>query len=469
MLDDSLYNGWIPLNRREKLSFGRIMAIASGNMISRLQMNIAFLYFAPLCNEVGLESYINLLILTQAIIEFFLTPFIGAISDALMSKFGRRRIFIIIGTILSTISILLLIFNHPFSRIYQEVSLARKTTLIISIELIFISVTLIQNQARSLSSDLTPPIQQTLMSHACQFFIAFAPIIPNIINGLQIQISFISTISLFLIINSIMSIISLIACCVAGKEEPLHEKPPTFNPFKQMYNAFKKMSKPFKRVILPYMFSNAALLQFNYKFTDFVGSYIFQTENNRQSGEIDSQLYYDGFCFAILCMAVNNGCQLLYSFVNWKIVEKVGMKWSMFVGNLLLTIALVLVFWIDFKYAYFLIAGLIGICQVIVLAVPNALVSIVVSSEDLGINLGLLNSFAVIGQQVSNLAFAALIGFSVSKKKPMYLIGFSSVFGLVAALISLFMVEPTPADTGEYNYLDEDDASLYNEKFTMVD
>lgn len=177
--------------------------------------------------------------------------------------------------------------------------------------------------------------------------------------------------------------------------------------------------------------------------------------------------YKSGVTFGILCMAVNNGFQLLFSVLSWAITDHSKMKWSMFAANLILFCMLILVFWIRMKYVYFLIVGLIGFAQVVVFSVPSSIVSIVVPYEELGINFGLLNSFAVIGQLISNLPFAALIAFSVSEKKSTYLIGFSSIFALIAALLSLFVVQPSIADTENYNYLDEDSDNYV--KFSVLD
>lgn len=466
MIYDERYYDWIPLNKRDKLSLGHLMAVASANLIPRLLMNIAFSYFHPLCLTIGIDSISNLLLLFGSIIDFFFTPFFGSISDGVMLKLGRRRIFIIIGTIIALISLSLLIFCQTFGSLYKEEFLAKKVILILSIELLFASITLIQSPARALCSDITPHNQQNLMSHVCQFFIGFAPILPNILYGINVHLSKITPAELFLIINVIMSIIALIVSCIAGREEPLHEKPSTVNPFRHMANAFKEMPKPLYRILLPYLFANAALFQFLYKFTEFMGSYIFQTEYSLEKGQLDYKLFSDGICFGMLCMAVNNGCQLIYSFINYIIVKKFGIKWTFLVGNAILSIMLLLFILFRQKYAYMLIAGIIGICQVIVNAIPTAIASIVIHTEDLGINLGVLNSIGLIGQQISNLAYAALISVSVSKHRPKYLIGFSSVFGLIATLLSLFVIEPTPVETD--NYSEINDEAGYN-GFSMID
>lgn len=52
-----------------------------------------------------------MLLLSGSLIEFFLAPILGSLSDGLTLSFGRRRIFIIIGSVVALVSLLLLYFS----------------------------------------------------------------------------------------------------------------------------------------------------------------------------------------------------------------------------------------------------------------------------------------------------------------------------------------------------------------------
>ena len=111
MIEDQLYDDWVPLNRRDKLSFGLILAIASGNLIAGLMYNIIFALLSPIREALELpQLYETMLLLSGSLIGFFLAPLLGVLSDGLMLKFGRRRIFIIVGSIFASIALLLLSF-----------------------------------------------------------------------------------------------------------------------------------------------------------------------------------------------------------------------------------------------------------------------------------------------------------------------------------------------------------------------
>ncbi|KAK8840963.1 hypothetical protein M9Y10_027797 [Tritrichomonas musculus] len=455
MIEDSLYDDWVPLCKRDKLSFGRIMAIASGNLIPGLMYNIIFALLSPTRQLLGLPPIAELmLLLAGSLIGFFLAPLLGVLSDGLMFKYGRRRIFIVIGTIVAVASLLLLSF---YDKIGSTVS-QKKIIFIFSIILAFLSVNVIQSPARVLCSDVTPPNQQNQMSNICQVFGGIAPIVSNLLGGLKLKAFGLKETEFLLVICVSVAVLAMIVVCIAAREEPLRVKPPKVNPFKQTFRAFKKIPRPFSRVILPFLFANMAIYQFQIKFTDFMGRDIYEHRVMYSDEDTKKAIYENGVKRGMLCMTVNGAAQLIYSFINSKIVDSLGMKWTMVIGNSLMTVCLLIFIWVRQEYAFFAIVGLLGISQVIFTAIPYAIVSLVIPTEELGNNLGILNCFCVIGQQISNFGLGYFVDgvfgkdiYTLSTKK----IGFSAVFGALTVLASFWIVQPSLAETGNYNQIDE--------------
>lgn len=162
--------------------------------------------------------------------------------------------------------------------------------------------------------------------------------------------------------------------------------------------------------------------------------------------------YYEGIKYSMLCLAVYNGIQLIYSFVNSKVCDWIGMKWTMIIGNIIMTVCLLCFQFVDLPYVYFVIIGFLGFSQVIFNAIPLAIVSLVVPTEELGNNFGILNCFCVIGQQFANFGLGLLVD-DVFKNDPFAVrmkISLSSVFGLLAVISSFWIIQPTISDTGNY-------------------
>lgn len=106
-MEDKLYDEWVPLSKREKLSYGRIFAIACCNLIQGLSYNIINITVKPFLSELGFKGIAeNMMLLIGSVVGFFMVPLLGVFSDGLMLKFGRRRIFVIIGTFLIVFGIL---------------------------------------------------------------------------------------------------------------------------------------------------------------------------------------------------------------------------------------------------------------------------------------------------------------------------------------------------------------------------
>lgn len=269
----------------------------------------------------------------------------------------------------------------------------------------------------------------------------------NLMGGFPPDIPHLSKEKFLLIITSVFSFVAMIISCIAAREEPLRVRPPKVNPFSQIYNAFKKIPRAFKRVILPFLFANVAIFQFAVLFTDFMGEFFVNNGKNEDKG----------MSFGMLSMAVNNVVQLVYSFVNNKVCELTGFKWAMVIGNVILAVCLFLFKYVkDNEYYFFPLYGCIGLSQVIFTTIPYTIVSLVIPSDELGNNFGILNCFCVFGQQISNWGLGLLIdkfGKSDFRRKKIY---YSSIFGVLAAFSSLWILQPSLVESGNYNQIPDE-------------
>lgn len=130
------------------------------------------------------------------------------------------------------------------------------------------------------------------------------------------------------------------------------------------------------------------------------------------------------------------------------------MRWTMMVGSFFLALSLFLFLFVNDKYFCLVFAGLIGISQVAFNTIPYAIVALVIPTEELGINFGLLNAFAILGEQISNWGVGALVNESSLQNNESKKIAISSIFGLLAAISSWFIIEPSIY--GEYNQITDE-------------
>ena len=265
---------WIPLSKRDHLSFIHICGIAASTLAANLLWAIIFTLFEPLATKVSLKTWIRTLLLFYgSFIGFVLNPIIGVYSDGIMFRWGRRRIFILVGSFILIIGLLLMIFCREIGswllpKQEDGNNDAQKGLLIISFMIILTAGNIIQNPARTLCSDVTPAKQQILMSNICLVYSGIGGVLTNLVGGLKLyQYTKLDQEPFILVVCLSISVVAMAITIIVTPEEPLREKPPTVNPFKQIVHALKKMPKAFVRVILPFFFGNVANYQFGIQFS----------------------------------------------------------------------------------------------------------------------------------------------------------------------------------------------------------
>lgn len=453
MIETEANNVWVPLNKREKLSMSRICAVASCNLIPGLLWNVISAIFEPYVKSLGISITIKTILLFYAsFIGFVLQPILGVISDGLTFKYGRRRIFVITGSILVVIALLLMMYCSEIGTFLKPSHPQPYRTIIFITSHVIASTAgnIVQSPARVLCSDVTPLTQQTLMSNICQVYFGFSSIFANLLGGFEVYKYTSLKQEQFLLVTCLsFALLAMIISVISAVEEPLMVKPPKVNPFKKIWQAFKTMPRPFVRIVAPYCLSFVAIYQYGLAFTDFMGSEIMHGKNTEDASSEMKNLYQKGVSWAMMCNSVNSLCILIYGFLNSKVCDLIGMKWSMVIGDFLISVSLLFFLFVKNKYVYLGVAGFIGLGTVVFMAIPSAIVSIIIPTEELGNNLGILNCFCVIGQQLSNFIIGSGVGRIVhnsSGKK----IGYSAVFGFLATIASFWVVQPSIVEAGQY-------------------
>lgn len=459
MIIEEINDEWIPLNKRDKLSIYLIFAIASVNLVPGLLFNIILTLLEPYVIKLDIQATVSTFILFgYSFTGFIVAPIIGVISDHLTFKYGRCRIFIIIGTILVAISLLHIMYCVELGELIDPKNPLKNAKIIfaISITISFISTNVIQSPAKVLCSDVTPQSQQDLMNNICQGMSGVSPLLSNLFGAFHIyKFSNLDQEKFLLITSLAIAIVAMLISVISANEEPLKIKKEKINPFKQIYKASKVMPRPFILSIPSYLLSNIASYQYQVTFSNFMGNEIFNGSNVNNADQKLIEKYQKGVSFSMMCNLMNNSVQLVYGFLNAKICQSIGMRWTMFIGNLSMGVGLLMFFFVSNKFAYFAFASLIGLGNVIYGGIPSIIVSIVVPPEELGNNLGILNCFCVIGQQLSNFGIGMALD-NIIENSSRTKIGYSSIFAFLAAIASLPMTQPTLAERGMYGKITEE-------------
>ena len=443
---------WVPLHLRDHLSYIHIIAIACGNLSPNLCWCVIPLLFEPISIRLKISNLVQTILLFYgSFAGFAICPILGVYSDNLMFKWGRRRIFMVIGQVFIILSLLLMCFCEEIGEFLKKDNPLPLQQALFIISYVFgVSAGNVSNEpARTICSDVTPLCQQNLMSNLCSAFASIGGILVNLFGGFNVNEYFkLNNEKFALIVSSIIGTASTIVTCIVATEEPLKTKPPRVNPFKEIWNALKNMPRPFMRTILSFYLAQVAYFQFSFGFSHFMGKDVFKGDNT--SGDSDmNEKYEKGLSWAMMCGAVRYGAQVIWGFVNTYISEWIGFKITSFISYLVMGICLFLFFFVDNQYAYLPIVFFIGIGYGTALSIPYAIVSMCTPIGDFGANLGIMFMIMVIGEQTSNLGIGS--GLSLLwDGDPKYNIGASGVIGLLSAIAALWVVQPSINEESGY-------------------
>lgn len=438
---------WVPLHLRDKLSFVHILGIAAANLAPSILWMITPTFFEPISLKLHVSQiWQTILLFFGSFSGFAVCPIVGIYSDNSTFRWGRRRIYIVVALVLMILGLVMMTYCVEIGKLLmpKNPNTLQQILFGFSYEFVVTAGNILQTPARSLCTDVTPLHQQNLMANICSVFGGLGGVIVNIIGGLKLeQYTSLNQEQFVLIVAGVLCSVVIIITVIVTPEEPLLTKPPKVRPFKQLFNSFKVMPKAMIHCLPSITLATVAYFQFSFQFNNFMGKDIFHGDNSDPSQEEKVKLYNDGVSWSMFCGAVRYGAQFLYGFACTRISEIIGFKWASFFGYILMAIGLFLFFFVNNRYFYLFITIFLGIGYGTCMSIPYAIASIsaTISKQDIGVYFGILIVFTVIGEQISNLGIGSGLGL-IWPDNPRYMIGISSIFGIIAALSSLWIIEP---------------------------
>jgi solute carrier family 45 protein 1/2/4 len=430
---------WIPLNQRERISILHIVAICSSMLAFQIAYSVEFALGTPIMKSIGIKQSITAIIwLVGPLAGFTVQPIVGFYSDSTHAKLGRRRPFIIAGTVGIFIG-----FGILFGIMIMDEKGSKGLKIplfIFGLLLTNVAINFVQGPSRALLGDVIPQTQQVLANTIGSLMLGIAAVVTNLIGGIDlgkyIHSSVIDTQKLIMMIGSALCLIGAIVTCVVTHEEPFTDDEPRRNPFSEICAAFKEIPRPVLRISIVYLLSWMAYMPFQIEVTDFFGSDIFKGDDVEQDDK-----YKDGVNFGMLVIAVSNVLVIFYSLVQGRVLECLGMKMAYCLSQIIEMICLLLVFFVKNKYALLVIFAPLGISCQIFNSIPFAVVGLAVPQQQMGMFMWLLNSWAVIGQQIANFALGSgVAAWSGNWKAP--IIGGGCVCAAAAAVACFFITVP---------------------------
>ncbi|KAK8876336.1 hypothetical protein M9Y10_006534 [Tritrichomonas musculus] len=453
---------WIPLAKRDKISIGRMLAMAAGSFFNSINWNLIFQLSTPIMNKIGIVGTPNQCVfLAGIVIVFFAQPIFSAYSDQCTFKWGRRRIYICVSGSLCVVGMLIVAFADKIGEFIGGKKNAKGATtgvFIIFILFWYAGAAVYGGPMRAIVSDNCPDAQQVWMSNIYAIIGTVTGITTSLLGTFEVYkyIGFPDNETFLLVFGIVLGAVFIIVTCVATPEEPLLEKPPDAkNPIVELIQTVKSIPKPALIADIFFVMNSAMNYEKGCYESDFYAGYLYGGDNGGTKEQKDT--YQKGVSFFFTVNLVNSIVCFCYNWVNTFVVNKLGFKVTLFVMSILFSTGLVLQMFIKNKYICMIIWILLfGIPGAANGSVPGAIVSLSVPSSTLGSHLAILNSFNVIGQIFANVVVGLALG-NLWDFQPRFMIGSGIAGGVAAIIMSWFIIVPSREIENSEN--DDDESS----------
>ena len=231
---------WVPYHDRDRLSIPHLLAISANQLASSMIWTPVGLLLNPMCQKFYLNNVVTtLIILIGPVAGLIAPPLASVYSDRCTLKWGRRRIFMVVGEVLAFIGLMLMAFC-------DKMGSANIFGLVAGQTIVSFGGNIFGSPGRTLCSDLAQDSQQVLVGNLCQVQGAIGNILSNLMGTLKLyEKAGMQNAQFTLLISCIVGFFALVISILASHEEPLTEPPPPGkNPFSLIFESFKLLDMP---------------------------------------------------------------------------------------------------------------------------------------------------------------------------------------------------------------------------------
>ena len=456
---------WVPLAKREKLSVLHIIGICASMLGFQTVYSVLFALAYPMMDKLNIDQFWrSFIMMAGPVCGLIVQPLVGFYSDGTHAKMGRRRPFIIVGTIGVLAGLILLYFCTELGNAVSKTSGNTWGIVfyVVAIILCFFFINFMQGPSRTIIGDVVPKSQQVIANSVASILVGVAQVLNNFVGGFNVYkyTVFEENYQFVIVIGCILIVVSVLITLLCAKEEQFVENNTRENPFVEIFHAFKKMPKSVTRIAWVLFCSWLGYYMFNCVCTDYFGNDLYRNQG------LD---YDDGSAFGMICMGVSNVLVMIFGPFQDALINKIGLRWSYAMSQIIEAVCLIPIFFIRNKWAALCLLAPLGISCSIFNTVPYAIVATNSSPSEMGTYMGILNIFVVCAQQLVNWVIGSGLG-SIVKKWRGPQIASGSVFAIIAAIMCYWIIVPEETlDNESYDSNGEkeevDDEELHPDRY----
>lgn len=420
----------------------------------------------PFFLVIGLpKSLVTLVWLCGPVAGLIVQPIVGVHSDRCESRFGRRRPYILAGTVFIVIALLLIPNSLDIGRLLGDTiehKPAAITLSVIGFWILDISNNLLQGPCRALIVDVAPHHQQELGNSLFSAWLGLGNVLGYLAGFAPwseyfsfMQTKFCEDACTNMRVAFAISVILLcitIALTLFGVKEKQYSRPTVAaeksNLFVKIFLSIARLSPPMKRIVTVQFFSWFAWFAFMIYITDWVGENVFQGSPDVLAP--NHQAYVDGTRYGSFGLALYALTCILTSFALPRLIPLLGSKIVWSVAQVILALCLGFTYLVSHfhsKVGSIILIGLFGIPFAVTLTIPYALTAQVSPPHDRGLYMGVLNIFIVLPQFVMSGVGSLLIFLFKGNVLSTLIAG--AISSLISALLVFRLITVDPKATNE--------------------
>jgi len=432
-----------------RLSFCNLITLTVCFLGVQFGWAIQIAYTTPIFLELGVpHSLVSLIWIAGPISGLIVQPVVGAVSDSLRSKYGRRRPFIFFGAMFIVLGLALISNAVDIGRVLGDPADRHDRAIIVAIIgfwILDLSNNTVQGPCRALLVDVAPADQQGLGGAVFSFMLGLGNLLGYLTGYVNLTkyLPFMKTEVRALFTISMCILVTCIGITVSTtKERAFVAKGPIENPFKLILTGVKNMPPVVSRVCAVQFFVWVGWFTYLVYITDWVGEQIYGGDPHADEGTEARKLFDHGVSQASLALTYNAVVTMVFSACLPKLISLLGIKLVYFIGNMVLCVCLTSTIFIHSNVFASIAIACFGIPWSVTMVLPFTIIGQGVDVSQSGLYMGALNIFVVLPQLVVSVSIGFVITLFHHNIASAFVVG--GVSALIGALLVFRLVITNP-------------------------
>jgi maltose/moltooligosaccharide transporter len=377
-------------------------------------------------------------------------PIIGYYSDKTWNRLGRRKPYILVGTILCCMALLLLPNSANFFQLKSALMIGAGMLMVMDA-----SINIAMEPFRALVADCLPDSQNTLGFSIQTFLIGIGAVLGSWLPYMMHEFWGVSAsapqgmvannVTYSFYVGAVVFLICILITILFSKEYPpaeyaaYHgESSEKETKFSHIFKDFKNMPNTMKQLGLVQFFSWFALFTMWVYTTPAIAHHVFKLPIE----DTNSDTFREAQTWTGIIFGVYNAVSAIYALLLPRIAKFFGKKkthaFSLIAGGL----GLLSMYFAENKYELLLAMVGVGFAWASILSMPYAILAGKIPSGKMGVYMGIFNFFITIPQIINGIVGGPIVKYFYDNNA-IYAIVLAGVFMLCAAVSVLYVSDDT--------------------------